>query len=244
MAAVVFWLSGTAVTVLLAPVLAFLLWALLREIDPDHQWTAIVGAVVAGVWVLRGLPVSSVWATGGLIVATRITTSTTGRRLLSIDLGVATVFGIAISFTVEGWAAGFGIALALYLDDRFRGDNRMPAIAASAITAVGSTLVATLTGAFPDTVPDVIQYLAIFTGLASLAFLVREPALPTSRVDARHGAFIDRARLHASRSIVGVLVFLMTILTGGDAEGLATVIAALWLAVLSNEVALIRRKEK
>lgn len=242
-AAVVLWLSGTEARILLAPVHAFLVWALLREIDPDHNWTAIVGAVIAGVWVLRGMPVSTAWATGGLIVATRITTSTTGRRLLPIDLGVATVFGVAIGFTVEGWAAGFGIALAIYLDDRFRGENRLPAVAASAITAMGSTVVATLSGAFPDTVPEVIQYLAIAAGVASLLFLVREPALPTSRVDARHGAFIDRARLHASRSIVGVLVFLMTILTGADAEGLVIVIAALWLAVLSNEVASIRRRE-
>ena len=240
-AAPVLWISGRPGSVVLAPVNAFLIWALLREIDPDHQWSAIAGAVIAGVWVL-GVPTpSSAWATTGLVLAARTTTSTTGRRLLPVDLGVLTVFGIAIGFTVEGWAAGFGIALAIYLDDRFRGENRLPAIGASVITAIGTTVVATLSGAFPETVPEVIQYVAVLAGIAALALLAREPALPQSRVDARHGAFIDRARLHVSRSIVGVLVFLMTILTGPDATGLLVVVAALWLAVLSREADSLRR---
>jgi hypothetical protein len=243
-AAVVLWLSGTSASVLLAPVHAFLIWAILREIDPDHQWSAIAGAVLAGAWVLWDMPLSTIWAIGGLIVATRITTSTTGRRLLPLDLAVVTVFGTAIGFTGEGWAAGFGIAVALYLDDRFRGENRLPAIAASAITAIGTTVAATVVGAFPETVPDVIQYVAIIAGVAALGLLVREPAVPTSRVDARHAAFIDQARLHASRSIIGVLVFLMTILTGADSEGLLTVVAGLWLAVLSNEIETIRRRRR
>jgi hypothetical protein len=243
-AAAVLWISGEPGTVLWAPVHAFLIWALLREIDPDHQWSAIVGAVVAGVWVLNGLAITSVWAPGGLILAARIATSTTGRRLLPVDLGVVSAFGIAIGFTVQGWAAGFGMALALYLDDRFRGENRLPAIAAAAIAAVGTTVVASAAGAFPDTVPDIIPYLAIVAGVAALVMLVREPAEPTSRVDARHAAFIDRVRLHVSRSIIGLLVFLMTILTGADAEGMVIVIAALWLAILSNEIELLRRRRR
>jgi hypothetical protein len=243
-AAVVLWMSGRSVEVLLAPVFAFLIWAVLREIDPDHQWSAMSGAIIASAWLLQGMAVASLWATGGLIVASRITTLTTGRRLLPIDLAAITVFGIAIGFTLEGWAAGFGIALALYLDDRFRGENRLPAITASAVTAIGTTVVATAAGAFPDTAPDVVQYLAIVAGVAALVLLVREPAVPTSQVDARHAAFIDRARLYASRSIIGVLVFLMTILTGADAERLVIVIAALWLAVLSNEIELIRRRRR
>jgi hypothetical protein len=240
--AAVLWVAGDPATVLWAPVHAFVIWALIREIDPDHQWPAIVGALMAGAWVLQGMAISPIWAPAGLIVAARITTSTTGRRLLPVDLGVVSGIGIAIGFTVAGWAAGFGIALALHLDDRFRGESRLPAIAASAITAIGTTVVATAAGAFPDTAPAVVQYLAIIAGLAALTLLAREPAVPTSTVDARHGAFLDRARLHTSRSIVGVLVFLMTILTGAEAEGLVVVIGALWLAVISNEIELIRRR--
>jgi hypothetical protein len=241
-AALVLWLTGSPGSVGLAPVFAFLLWALLREIDPDHQWPAIGGAVMGSIWVLSGLPVPSVLATGGLVVMARITTSTTGRHLLATDLAAVAAFAVVIGFTVEGWAAGFGIAFAVYLDDRFRGENRIPAIAAAAVAAVGTTVVASGTGAFPETIPEVTQYVAVAAGLASLALLLREPAEPTSRVDARHAAFIDRARLHASRAALGVLVFLTTVLTGPDADGLLLVIAAMWLAVLSNEAESIRRR--
>jgi hypothetical protein len=241
-AGLVLWLSGRPGTLLLAPIHVFLIWALLREIDPDHQWTAILGGVLTGVWVLTGGPIAPAWATAGLMLAGRITTSTTGRRLLFVDLAAVSFLGTVIGFTVEGWAAGFGIALALYLDDRFRGDDRFPAIAAAALTAAGTTVVATATGAFPATLPDVTQYLAVAAGLAALLLLTRDPALPASTVDARHAAFIDQARLHFSRSIVAVLVFLTTILTGPDAEGMAVIIAALGLAVVSNEVESIRRR--
>lgn len=242
--ALVLWLSGSPGSVGLAPVFAFLLWALLREIDPDHQWPAIIGALLGSVWLLGALPFPSVLATGGLVVMTRIATSTTGRRLLASDLAAAAVFAVVIGFTVEGWAAGFGIAFAIYLDDRFRGENRIPAMATAALAAVGTTVVASTTGAFPDTIPAVTQYVAVAAGLASLALLLREPEEPTSRVDARHAAFIDRARLHASRAALGVLVFLTTVLTGPDAAGLLLVITAMWLAVLSNELESIRRRQK
>jgi hypothetical protein len=241
--ALVLWLSGSSGSVGLAPIFAFLLWALLREIDPDHHWPAIIGAVLGGGWALAGFPLPSVLAVGGLVVMTRVMTSTTGRLLLSTDLAAAAVYAVVIGFTVEGWAAGFGIALAIYLDDRFRGENRLPAIATAAVAAVGTTVVASAAGAFPDTIPEVTQYVAVAGGLASLALLLREPALPTSRVDARHAAFIDQARLHASRAALGVLVFLTTILTGPDARGLLVVIAAMWLAVLSNEAESIRRRD-
>lgn len=242
--AVVLWLNGAPGSIVLSPVVAFLIWGVLREIDPDHEWSALLGAVLAGTWGLTGRPLASVLALAGLMLTARLITHTTGRRPLPIDLGFVTVLGIAMGFSVEGWAAGFGIALAIYLDERFRGTVRLMAVGASAVTAVGTTVVATVAGAFPDRAPDVVEYMAVVAGLAALLLLAREPATPLSQVDARHAAFIDRARLHVSRSMIGVLVFLMTILTGADAVGLITVIGALVIAVISNEVELIRRRSQ
>ena len=239
--ALVLWLNGEPGEVFLAPVLIFLTWALVREIDPDHDWSALVSAVFAGAWVLAGGAVPSALAVTGLLIGARIVTCTTGRRLLTTDLAAVGVYGIAIGFTVEGWAAGFGIALAIYLDDRFRGENLGRAIAGASITAIGTTVVATVSGAFPQTVPDVVQYMAVAAGVTALVLLSREPATPTTRVDARHSAFLDTARLYVSRSVTGVLVFLMTLLTGPDAGGLVVVVVALGLAIVSNEVELLRR---
>lgn len=240
--AAVLWLNGQPGDVALAPVYTFLIWALTREIDPDHHWTALAAAIVTAVWALTGGAVASGFALAGLLVATRIVTSTTGRRPLPLDLAGVTVFGIAIGFTVEGWTAGFGIALAVYLDDRFSEESRLMGVGAAAATAVGTTVVATLANAFPERLPDIDQGMAITAGVAALLLLMREPAQPLSQVDARHAAFIDKARLHSSRSMLGVLVFLMAILTGVDAVGLIVVIAAIALAVVSNEVELIRRR--
>lgn len=241
--AVVLWLSGEPGEIALTPVYAFLIWALLREIDPDHDWTALLGAGVTAVWGLTGGPLTSGLALAGLLVAARIITSTTGRRPLPTDLAGVTVFGIASGFSVEGWAAGFGIALAIYLDDRLSGDNRLAAIAASALTAIGTTVVANASGAFPERLPNIVQGVAAVAGIVALLILVRDPAEPISQVDARHAAFMDRVRLHVSRSVVGILVFLTAILTGVRADGLIVVIAALGLAVVSNEIALIRRRD-
>jgi hypothetical protein len=240
-AAAVLWLNGEPATIALTPVYAFLVWALLREIDPDHDWTALLAAAVTAIWGLSGGPITSALALAGLMVAARIITSTTGRRPLLTDLAAVAVFGIVIGFSLEGWAAGFGIALAIYLDDRLSGGNRLPAIGASALTAIGTTVVANLTGAFPERLPSIIPGVAAAAGVAALLILVREPAEPISQVDARHAAFMDRARLHMSRSVVAILVFLVAVLGGLRSEGLVMIIVALGLAVVANEIELIRR---
>lgn len=241
-AAAVLWLNGEPGAIAMTPVYAFLVWGVLREIDPDHDWTALVAAAVTAVWSLSGGPITSALALAGLMVAARIITSTTGRRPLLTDLAAVSVFGIVMGFSLEGWVAGFGIALAIYLDDRLSGDNRLPAIGASVLTAIGTTVVANLIGAFPERLPDIIPGVAAAAGVAALALLVREPAEPISQVDARHAAFMDPVRLHMSRSVVGILVFAMAVLGGLESEGLIVIIGALGLAVVANEIELIRRR--
>ena len=238
------WLGGEQGSLLLAPVFTFLTWALLREIDPDHPWSAILAGVFAGGWVLTGGSVMSAWAVAGLLVATRIVAASTGRRPLGTDLAVVTVVGIAIAFTVEGWLAGFGVGLAIYIDDRFRQENRMAAIAAATLTAVGATIVASLNSAFSERVPEVIQYLAVTAGILGLILLIREPAIPISQVDARHAAFFEQDRLHVCRALAGVVVFLMTLLIGAEGQEAVVLIVAVALAVVSNEIELVRRRAR
>lgn len=240
--ALVLWLSRGPVELLLAPVFTFVIWALVREIDPDHEWAAALAGLIAGAWVLIGAPVLSVWAVAGLAVAARIVSGTTGRRLLPVDLVAVAALGTFIGLTVEGWVAGFGIALALYLDDRFRDESRLSVIAASALTAAGTTIVASSSDAFPETLPGVIQYVVIAAGVAALILLFREPATPISQVDARHAAFLDRTRLHISRTVVGVQAFVMAILAGTSGQGVIVVIGALVVVIISNEVELLRRR--
>jgi hypothetical protein len=235
------WLTAEPWAVVLSPVYAFLIWALLREIDPDHNWTALVGAVFTAAWGLAGGPVVSGLAIAGMMIAARIVTSTTGRRPLPVDLLGVTVFGIVIGYTVAGWVGGFAIAIALYLDDRLSGDNSRAALVAAAATAIGTTLVATASGAFTERLVDVEQVAVLAAGAVALILLIRDPAPPVSQVDARHAAFIGEQRLHVSRSPIGCMVFVASIITGSESPGLAALIVALGLAVVSNEVELRRR---
>lgn len=236
------WLGGEPGAVMLSPVYAFVVWALVREIDPDHNWSALAAAAFTGIWALLGEPILSGFAIAGLMVVARIVTSTTGRRPLLLDLTGVTIFGIVIGYGAAGWVAGFGIAVAIYLDNRLSGDNNLAATAAAAITAIGTTVVATAANSFPERLPDIVEWVPIAAGLAALILIVRDPAPPLSQVDARHAAFIDGTRLHISRSLVACLAFVMSIVTGQDSTGLLVVIVAMGLIVISNEVELLRRR--
>lgn len=240
--AVVLWLGGEPAAIFMAPVQAFLVWGIVREIDPDHQWSALVAAIATAGWALLGEPVLSALPALGLLVAARLITATTGRRPLVIDLVGVAVIGVAVAFTVAGWIAGFGVALALYLDDR-----RAPAsigiqVAASTITAIGATVVATATGAFPERPPEIVPYLVVVAGVLAVVLVAREPSLPQSRVDARYAGPLDQARLHISRATTGVLVFAMTLLVGAAAVELVPLLAALALVAVSNET--VRRGDE
>ncbi|HET9260882.1 MAG TPA: hypothetical protein VFP42_12225 [Acidimicrobiia bacterium] len=239
--ALVFWLNGSPVEVFWAPVDLYLMWVLIREVDPDHNWSALVAAAGAGAWSLALQPRASALAIAGLIVAARLTTSTTGRRPLPTDLAVVAVFGIAIAFTIEGFIAGFAIAVAIYLDDRLYGESRRMQVVTAAITAIGSAVVATAARAFPQTIPEIVPYMAVATGVVALLLVVRDPAPPISQVDARHAAFVRGDRLHASRALIGMGVFAMTLLVGQEALAFAPALGALLIVLISNEVERLRR---
>lgn len=240
--AVILWLDGAEASIVFAPVYTFLVWALVREIDPDHNWSALAAASFTATWVLLGEPISSGFAIAGLMLMARIVTSTTGRRPLPVDLVIMTIFGIAIGFGVAGWVAGFGIAIGLYIENRLGDRSRLGTVAAAAVTAIGTTVVATAADVFPDLRPDIVEWVIIAAGVTALVLIVRDPAPPISQVDARHAAFIDQTRLHTSRSLLGCVVFVMSILTGEESIGLVAVIVAMVLVVISNEIELQRRR--
>lgn len=241
--ALVLWLNGSPLDVFWAPLDVYITWVLVRELDPDHDWTALLAAVGAGVWSLALQPRASALAIAGLAVAARIVTSTTGRRPLPTDLAVVAALGIAISFTIEGFIAGFAIAVAIYLDDRLSGESRGMQIAAAAVNAIGAAVMATAARAFPQTLPEIVPYMAIATGVVALLLVVRDPAPPISQVDARHAAFIREDRLHASRALIGLALFAMTLLVGLDAITFAPLLGGLLLVLISNEVERVRRPD-
>ncbi len=237
------WLTGGQMTALWAPVHTLLAWALVRELDPDHESTALVAGLVAGIWVLAGLQMVGVLTTLGLILAARVVVRTTGRRPLLSDLVVLGLFAAAISFTVTGWVAGFGLAVAVYIDDRMSGEPTTPAALTAALAALGASVVATLSQIFPQQMPDIRPLLVVGIGVLALVAISREPEIPTSRVDSRMKTPIGQARLHAGRGLIGVLVFVAAFLLGPDVAEMGPAVIAVALVLVSNEIERLRRRQ-
>jgi hypothetical protein len=238
----VLWLGGAPGSVLLAPMHGFLVWALVREIDPDHPWIALIAGAGAGAWVFRDGPMVSALAVAGIMVGARLVSGTTGRRPLPTDLAVLAIAAAAIGFTVEGWVAGFGLAISFYLDDRMSGRSRGIQVAAATVAAIGVTVVAASTGALPDSIPRIDRNVALAAGIIALLLVAREPAEPVSLVDARHAARLEARRVHAARTVSSVLAFAIALVVGARAPGMVGVLFGLLLAIVTNEWELRRRR--
>ena len=241
-AAVVTWANGAAIDLLWAPAHVFVTWALVRELDPDHNLSALLSGVVAGVWVLLGFPVVSAVAVGGFLLAARLVLNSTGRRPLVTDLVFVGGYAAAFSLTRVGWVAGSGLAIAIYVDGRMAGATDTAWMFTAGLAALGASLVATAAGAFPTEVPDVQPFRVTLIGLVALIGILRAPPDPTSRVDSRLKWRLSRDRLHAARSLIGVLVFASALLSGGDVDGLMPLVAALIISFLAAEVEQLRRR--
>lgn len=227
------------------PVLAggatFITWALGRELDPDHQWTAMAAAAGAGTVVLLGSPLNLL-VLASLLVAARLVVATTGRRPLVSDLIGIVALAAATSYTALGWVAGFTVAVAIFLDDRMEEAPTRPGILAAGAASVATTLVVTLTDAIPDTLPPIHPGLVATTGALALIAVAREPAAPVSLVDSRKKTPIRADRLQVGRVMTGIALFAGSILDPGRAPVIWVASAVLGLAIATDLWVVLRRR--
>ena len=232
---------------LLLPILAagatFLSWALGRELDPDHEPTGLLAAIPAGALVLLGFDIS-ILATVAALMSARLLVESTGRRPLPTDLAGMAVMASVVSFTALGWVFGFGLAIAIYLDDRMAEEHSSQGVVAAIGAALGASLVATLTGAFPQALPEIRPLLTLALGLLALIAVVREPLDPISLVDSRKKTPLRRDRLQVARTMVGLLAFFGSLIGGEGISAEVTVALTLALALGSEEVERLRRQRR
>lgn len=240
-AALAVMITGGIAEVWVAPFHVFLTWALVREIDPDHDWTALAAAFLAGLWVIVGEETVSVMALLGLMMAARLVLNSTGRRPLNTDLIGLVILGSAMAFTPTGWVAGFGLAIAIYIDDRLALEPRARAVLAAALAALGASAVVTLTSALPDTLPAIRPLLTVVIGIVALTGIIREPSQPLSVTDSRDRRLLESKRLHAARGLVGMVLFLSALLNGPAALGLVPALVGYALALVSEGFDRMRR---
>lgn len=234
------WWGGESPDAWLAPIHTFIFWALVRELDPDRHWTALLAAVAAGAWVLLGYDIVSAFALGGLLMAGRLVLNPVGLRPLNTDLAAMAVAATVIAFTPAGWVAGSGIAVALYIDARFARETRRAPLFAAIGAALGASVVATLTDALPQNIPAVNPLLVSVLGLMALIVVVRDPLPVLSTVDHSAEKMMDTGRLHATRVLIVILVFVASVLAGGGATALIPIVITIALVLISEEVKRLR----
>lgn len=234
------WWSGESPDAWLAPVHTFVFWALVRELDPDRHWTALLAAAIAGGWVLLGYDTVSAFALGGLLLAGRLVLNPVGLRPLNTDLAAMAVAATVVAFTPAGWLAGSGIAVALYIDARFAGETRRAPLFAAVGAALGASVMATLTDALPQNIPTVNPLIVSVLGLLALIIVVRDPLPVLSTVDHSSEKLMETGRLHATRVLIVVLVFIAAALAGARATALIPVVITIALILISEEVKRVR----
>jgi hypothetical protein len=218
---------------------AFLSWALARELDPDRQVPALVLSVIGGAWALFG-PATAILPFTALLMTARLVVETTGRRPLRTDLAGLALVATLVSFTPLGWVMGFGLAVAIYVDDRMAEEPNRAALIASPAAAVGSSVVASLSGAF-RTMPEVDPLVVAALGVLALIAVLREPLEPVSLVDSRTKKFIRRDRLQAGRVLSAVLVFFGAVVSGANAPAVVPMAIVIATALASTEVERLQR---
>jgi hypothetical protein len=149
---------------------------------------------------------------------------------------------VAISYQPLGWVAGFAIAVAIYVDERMSDASSQSAVLIAGLVALGASVVATAARAFPRVVPEVEPLLIASVGALGLIGVAREPVPPVSLVDSRRKTPLTPERVHATRSLVGVALFVATFLAGRDGLALGAPVVLYAIALASGEFDRIRRR--
>lgn len=212
----------------------FLVWALVRELAPDHPMPALwLAALAGGLSVFTGA--TSPAALAGLLVASRIVVRTTGAAPLLTDIVAVGVFVGVFARTPMGWAAGLAVAAAIAVDTNLPvpAPGRHVWLAGAVAVAVTATAVlanALDTGWRPPGWATIV--LAVATLAATFLVPVEWPRTPD---DQGKQLFVERVR--GARNLVAFALILATVAGGASA---AETTWPAWLALLGASLTSLR----
>ena len=226
-------------TAILGLLVAFLSWALARELAPDHERAAFLALVAAPFGLLLG-PAAILSAAVALFLA-RIINRTVGPAATGADC-VLTLILLALAMWRDGaWALGVAAMLAFALDATlFRPQPRrwLFVLASLVMTVAGFLLFGGADAVNIAAAPYEYLGLAVALTLGVLLIAMTQPA-PVSVCDAT-GEPLNRARL--SYSIVVVLVSAWALALAGQSGLVAGI--PIWAALAAGVEGHIMPKRK
>lgn len=212
----------------------FLVWALVRELAPDHPASALwIGSLAGGVSIFTGATAPA--ALAGLMVAGRIVVRTTGASPLLTDIVAVGAFVGVFARTPMAWAAGLAVAAAVAVDTNLP----VPAPARHVWLAAAVAVAVTVTAVFSDALGESWRmpgWITVLLAAATLAATFLVPVeWPQTADDRGKQLFVERVR--AARNLVAFALLLATAV-GGAAHAETTWPA--WLALLGASLTSLR----
>ena len=219
-------------------------WAMTRELDPDHPSSAALAASLSiPAWVLFGVPeLMSIFA---VVLTARVLLRPAGHAPHFIDYLVVFGVGVAAGRTSAGWLLGLVLAFAVARDRGLEGEPAHGARLTALAIAAGTTGMAvqssdtssglgSLIPIMDPALPSIALILVFVLGL--LAAITTPPYAPVSRADLSKAPLNPR-RMQSARRITLVGAILVVLVTR---EPGLVVTAHLWIAWIS--IALVARR--
>ena len=219
-------------------------WALARELDPDHPSSAALAAGLSiPAWMVFGIP--DLLATFALVMIGRVLLRPSGHAPLLFDTLLVVGLGVAVGRTSPGWILGLTLAFAVSRDRSLPGESSRYERLAALVIAGGTTAMATR---FPDstsTIEGLVPMLdtrlttlaaGLMVGLGLLAATTSPAYQPISLGDVSKTPLIGKRQQSARRvTLIGALLAVaVTQLPGIVAT------APLWIAWIG--IALVARR--
>ncbi|HEX2054354.1 MAG TPA: hypothetical protein VHJ78_11600 [Actinomycetota bacterium] len=220
-------------------VLLFLGWAIAREIDPDHSWSAYpaLALTAAIVGVAGATPAGAMVA---MLFALRLVIRSTGQAPTPLDLLFLTLLAGGVAGMPRGWIGGAAAAAAMAWDTRLPSPGARRNVFAAAVAFVASLAVAGTTGNLRIGFVEPGPFEWVTAGAGVLAFALLRTYKPTS-VEDRGRSTINSERLVAGRRLTLATGAVAFVLFGASAVPLLSAVWAALTAVWLHDTLLVRR---
>ncbi len=189
----------------------FSAWALAREIDPDHEYSAFIGAVAAPFLVSDSLGLSAI---AMLVLFSRLVSRSTGFKATLPDSIALLVLVTLALFISNPWVIGLMATLAFLLDARMENPNPRHLLFAGIALLI--TAAAVIQGSGELSLPDGLYLTgSVVITIAFLATILTTRSI-TTLPDYRKKAPLDTQRVQATMGLVLLGTVLLALWEGNS----------------------------